>query len=72
MDLHHYGFTPDFGKAAIVTTVMAGVGLGVGMLGTAVAAAGILPVAAVGVAVVFIGIGLSFAEDAWKTSWIGY
>lgn len=72
MDLHHYGLTKDFGKAAVVTTVMTAIGIGVGIVGGAIVAAELAPAIAVGFAVGIVGVGLSFAEDAWKTKWIGY
>lgn len=62
------GFTEDFGKATIVTSVMTVIGIGAG-IGIAClnipAAAGL----ALGVGVGFL---LSVGEDCWRISWIGY
>ena len=43
-----------------------------GIVGGAIVAAELALAIAVGFAVGMVGVGLSFAEDAWKTKWIGY
>lgn len=48
------------------------IGIGVGIVGGAIVAAELALAIAVGFAVGMVGVGLSFAEDAWKTKWIGY
>ena len=62
------GFTKDFAKASVVTSVMTviGIGIGVGFACLNIpATAGLL--LAIG-----SGLLLSMVEDHWKTSWIGY
>lgn len=62
------GFTKDFAKATVITTVIAAAGIGI----AAALSAAALPAAVVAVASVGAGVGLSLLEDAWKRKWIGY
>ena len=62
------GFTKDFAKATVITTVIAAAGIG---NAAALSEAALPAAAAVGIGVV-TGAVLSIAEDAWKRKWIGY